>query len=157
MVTHLNYILTKLHNTGYSVVIADDDADDQFLIQKALKEVNEQCSFIPVTNGLQLMDMLLKEGNYKDQTVIKPDIILLDINMPKLDGFSALERVRSNANLRHIPTYMLSTSRSEQDKHKSVLLGATAFYSKPNQFAMLKAIMVEVFESARLILQKSIA
>jgi CheY-like chemotaxis protein len=144
-----------MNNYKYSIVIADDDVDDQFLILKAIKEINNECHLITVENGLQLMDLLLGKGSYAGKSAFKPDIILLDINMPILDGFAALEQIRSNEKLKNIPTYILSTSRSEIDKFKSNKLGANAFYSKPNQFSQLKAIIVEICENARVSLAKN--
>jgi two-component system, response regulator len=147
--------LSSTTNYKYSIVIADDDADDQFLIQKAIKEVNSEYRYETVANGLQLMELLLRKGRYENAPVFKPDIILLDINMPILDGFSALEQIRSHEKLKNIPTYILSTSRSEIDVFKSNKLGANAFYSKPNQFSQLKNIIVEICENARVMIEKN--
>lgn len=127
-----------------SILVADDDVDDQFLIQQAVKETSPEHKLAAVHNGLQLMDFLLRKGKYLQEETFMPDLILLDINMPLLDGFEVLAMMRKDETLKNIPTYILSTSRSEQDMKRSLQLGASAFYSKPHQYAQLKGIIGEI-------------
>jgi CheY-like chemotaxis protein len=131
--------LTTAPDKNYRIIVADDDDDDQYLIRQALKETLKSHSVKTVNNGLELVHHLFNEAvPAKDDL---PDFILLDLNMPLLDGFSVLEQVRSNEHTKTIPVYVLTTSRFETDKLKSKEMGANGFYSKPYQFEQLKGII----------------
>ena len=75
------------------------------------------------------MDLLLQRNKYNKYDDI-PDLILLDLNMPLMDGFEALKQIKSTPKLKDIPVYIISTSRSEKDKEMALKLGATGFYHK---------------------------
>lgn len=124
---------------NFRIIVADDDDDDQYLIGQALRETLKSHSLKTVNNGLELVELLFNEENQKNEEL--PDFILLDLNMPLLDGFSVLEQVRSNENTKSIPVYVLTTSRFEIDRKKSHEMGANGFYSKPYQFEQLKGII----------------
>lgn len=128
---------------SFSIIIADDDKDDQYIIQQALKETKLSHDLIIVSNGLELIDYLFGKGTF-DSQVKKPDLILMDLNMPLLDGYGVLEQVKSSDDLKNIPVYILSTSRFEYDKQKSLQLGAADFFSKPYQFEDLKVIIKDI-------------
>jgi CheY-like chemotaxis protein len=124
--------------------MADDDPDDQYLVKKALEESDILHSFKPLSNGLQLMDMLLCRGTFAEAAGPLPDCILLDLNMPLLDGFETLSLIKADQALRNIPVYILSTTRSDKDRAKAIDMGASGFYIKPAKFATLKAIISEI-------------
>lgn len=124
--------------------MADDDPDDQYLIKKAFEESEIPHSFVSLNNGLQLMDMLLCRGSFAEAAGPLPDCILLDVNMPLLDGFETLSLIKNDQLLKNIPIFILSTSRSEGDRAKAVELGATGFYIKPAKFVTLKNIVSEI-------------
>jgi CheY-like chemotaxis protein len=128
---------------SFLIIIADDDRDDQYIIQQALKETKLKHHLVFVSNGLELVDYLLGK-NDQNPAASKPDLILMDLNMPLLDGYGVLEQVRSNNDLKDIPVYILSTSRFDYDKEKSLKLGATDFFSKPYQFEELKLIIKDI-------------
>jgi two-component system response regulator len=137
---------------SFSIIIADDDKDDQFIIQQAVKETNINHNLVFVSNGLELMNYLLKKNPFETVSS-KPDLILMDLNMPLLDGYGVLEQVKSNQDLRDIPIYILSTSRFEYDRQKSIEWGATEFHSKPYQFDELKVIIKDICTKTLLSLQ----
>jgi CheY-like chemotaxis protein len=83
------------------------------------------CGLI-ITVGLQI----LASGYNYSHIEGYPDLILLDLNMPMMDGFEALSIIKSNSNLQHIPVYILTTSKAEKDKANALKLGASGFYSK---------------------------
>jgi CheY-like chemotaxis protein len=139
--------LETAHEKNYHIIVADDDDDDQYLIKQALRETLRSHSVRAVNNGLELVDLLFKEEPPKKEAL--PDFILLDLNMPLLDGYSVLEKVRGNEHTKHLPVYILTTSRFEHDKQKSQELGATGFYSKPYQFEQLKGIIRSICEATR--------
>jgi CheY-like chemotaxis protein len=133
-----------MNTVEFNIVIADDDIDDQHVIKQAIAETNISYKTFIVNNGLELMDMLLSKGKYENQGPLMPQLIIMDLNMPLLDGYGVLTRLKSNNDLKNIPVYMLSTSRFEYDKQKSVELGAIDFFSKPYQFEELKNIIREI-------------
>ena len=131
-------------NSGpYKIVVADDDCDDQFFLVEAFKKSGEEHQIEAVSNGAQLMELLLKEGAYKDKEY-KPDLILLDLNMPVMDGFTALSRIKKNKQLKDIPVFILTTSRRENDKTTCNLLGADDFFSKPSEIKMLHGLVKDI-------------
>jgi CheY-like chemotaxis protein len=136
--------LINKNDRQYRVVIADDDIDDQFLITRAIQETRISHSIYIVHNGIELINLLFTpEGGGREEN--KPDLIVMDLNMPLLDGFGALTRIRANPLYAGVPIYVLSTSRFEYDRVRSKELGATDFYTKPYQFEALKSIVKEIF------------
>lgn len=86
------------------------------------------------------MDYLLRSGSYVNCPEPTPDCILLDINMPLLDGFGALQRIKNFPEFKNIPIYMLTTSMLQEHKEKAISFGANGFYSKVCDLDKLKAI-----------------
>src|SRR5688572_15530932 len=127
----------------FIIVVADDDIDDQELMRTGLKDCKIKVEINAVYNGLQLMDYLLKRESYKN---IKetPDLILLDLNMPLMDGFDVLTEIKKHKGLQKIPLYVITTSRSKDDKAKALELGAAGFYSKGASSRDIKRIMHEI-------------
>src|SRR5687767_6089268 len=101
---------------SFLIVIADDDLDDQYIIQQAIKETMIPHHILLVKNGLELIDLLQKRGAYQETALDKPDMIIMDLNMPLLDGYGVLKQIKADDNLKDIPVYVLSTSRFEYDK-----------------------------------------
>ncbi len=126
------------------IVVADDDLDDQYLIRQAVMEtgIPHQISFL--SNGLQLMNLLLKKGDFADSTDEQPDLVILDLNMPLLDGYGALTQIRANILLKDLPVFVLSTSRFEYDNNRSKQLGANDFFTKPTRIPELKEIIKNI-------------
>src|SRR6476660_2727128 len=92
-----------------TIVIADDDADDREFVMKALKEANIIHKLFEVVDGFQLVQLLENRGK-NDLSDKEPDLVFLDLNMPKVDGFKALQHIKKSLNLKNIPVYILSTS-----------------------------------------------
>jgi CheY-like chemotaxis protein len=127
----------------FQIIVADDDLDDQEMIKLAFLNTNAAFEVIPVYNGLQLMDYLLHRESYKHITDY-PDLIILDLNMPVMDGFEVLQEVHVQKDLKDVPIYILSTSWQDRDKQKAISLGARGFYTKPVSLKELKRIFEEV-------------
>jgi CheY-like chemotaxis protein len=119
------------HSKIINIVFADDDEDDRNFLINALVESHIPHSIETVTGGSQLMDYLVKKGQYKNVT--EPDVIILDLNMPVIDGFSVLKKIKSDKSLKHIPVYILSTSGAQSDIEKSKALGASGYFKKNNK------------------------
>jgi CheY-like chemotaxis protein len=129
----------------FTIVMADDDLDDQELMRKGMKDCRVKVEINAVYNGLQLMDYLLKREAYKNIRSA-PDLVLLDLNMPLMDGFEVLKEIRKHDSLKSIPVYVITTSRSKSDREKALQLGANGFYSKGSSSKDIIAIMREICE-----------
>lgn len=127
----------------FQIVVADDDLDDQEMIKLAFQNINTAFEMIPVYNGLQLMDYIMQRASYKDVKQ-HPDLIILDLNMPVMDGFEVLSELHTDKKLRDLPVYVLSTSWQDFDKQKVIQLGARGFYTKPVSIKELNRICEEV-------------
>ncbi|WP_018688626.1 response regulator [Ahrensia kielensis] len=117
------------------ILIADDDADDRMLIADAFEEANLSNPIDFVVDGLDLLDYLNRHGKYeelKDQDL--PGIILLDLNMPRMDGRAALAEIRKIPAFQTIPIVALTTSKSEEDILQAYNLGVNSFITKPVTF-----------------------
>jgi CheY-like chemotaxis protein len=121
-----------------SILIADDDADDRDLIKAAFDENGAQHHISFVENGEELIKYLRREGHYADNTLHPiPQIILLDLNMPKKDGREALKEIKTDTIFKSIPVVVLTTSMEEKDVVMSYELGVNSFIIKPVTYAEL--------------------
>jgi CheY-like chemotaxis protein len=117
------------------IVLADDSAADRKLTTMALHKALLRNPIHEVKDGEELMDYLRRRGRYADVPVEdKPCLVLLDINMPRKSGLEALEEIKGDAQLRHIPVIMLTTSKAEEDIVRSYQLGVNSFVTKPVNF-----------------------
>jgi CheY-like chemotaxis protein len=126
-----------------TVVIADDDADDRDFIKAALNEAGTKHKLFEVADGLELVLILENRGN-NILSEKEPDLVILDLNMPKVDGFKALQHIKSSLNLKAIPVYILSTSGDKFYIEKALNLGADGFFKKSAKFADIVAMVSEV-------------
>ncbi|MDZ7899364.1 MAG: response regulator [Arcicella sp.] len=117
------------------ILIADDDEDDRMFTREAFDENFEKNETRFVNDGVELMDYLKRRNKYADpQSSPRPSIILLDLNMPKMDGREALREIKSDPDLRIIPVVILTTSKAEQDILKTYDMGVNCFITKPVSF-----------------------
>lgn len=124
------------------ILIAEDDEDDRLLIKEAFVESELPVSLYFVGDGEVLMDYLHHRGGYCEVSQSpRPDMILLDLNMPKKDGRQALAEIKSDPELRHIPIVILTTSKESKDILRSYDLGANSFITKPVTFGGLVELM----------------
>jgi CheY-like chemotaxis protein len=125
-----------------TILLADDDLDDCQLTEDALRESRLSNELRVVHDGEALLDYLFQRGPYAAAgTAPCPGLILLDLNMPRMDGREALALIKANPELRHIPVLVLTTSRSEEDIYRSYDLGASSYISKPVTFSGLVEVM----------------
>jgi two-component system response regulator len=120
-------------NRQRTILIADDDEDDRFLVKSALEDCQITCSVKYVENGVEVINYL-ENGRAEFH---KPSLILLDLNMPKKDGREALREIKNNPELRSIPVIILTTSKAAEDVNLCYGLGANGYIVKPNSFSEL--------------------
>jgi CheY-like chemotaxis protein len=124
------------------ILIAEDDPEDRMLTTEALEESKLVNTIQFVENGEDLILYLENKGKFEDKVKYpKPGIILLDLNMPKMDGREALQIIKSKEILRMIPIVILTTSKAEADILRSYDLGVSSFIAKPVTFNALVEIM----------------
>ncbi len=128
-----------------TILIADDDADDRLLAEHALQEAQLLNNLVSVEDGEKLLNYLQHKEEYSDSDRFPlPGIILLDLNMPKVDGREALKAIKSNEELKHIPVIVLTTSKAEEDIISTYKLGVNAYIRKPVSFEDLVDVMKEL-------------
>lgn len=135
--------------------MVEDNPADVRLTMEAFKDIGASGVMRVVGDGVEALAFLRREGKYAD--VPRPDIILLDLNMPKKDGREVLAEVKADEVLRRIPVIVLTTSRDEQDIYKAYSLHANCYIAKPidlNQFTrMVRTIQEFWLEIAKLPVQ----
>lgn len=119
--------------------MADDDADDRFLVQAAFDENSIGQKILFFEDGEQLLDHL-NQSDPKDQT----SFILLDLNMPRRDGREVLKHLKSHEKLSKIPVIVFSTSKSPDDIQSSYQLGANSYVVKPSSYEGLKEVVRKI-------------
>lgn len=128
-------------STPLVILMADDDADDRLLAREALEESELAYSLELVTDGVELWEYLTSKGDYEASPKPLPGIILLDLNMPRMDGLEVLKKIKKDRKLRLIPVVVLTTSSAEEDLVRSYTLGAASFLTKPVTFEGLVNMM----------------
>jgi CheY-like chemotaxis protein len=130
--------MTQMHGS-LSILVAEDDADDRVLLADAFAESGVVVSLDFVSDGVELMQRLaLRDA---DVNLGLPDLLLLDLNMPRMDGREALRAIREHQRLRHLPVIILTTSKAELDIRVSYQLGANSYVTKPRRFDELIAVL----------------
>ncbi len=124
------------------ILMADDDEDDCLLVKEAFAQNRLRNDLRFVADGEELLDYLYRRKRYSDPAAAPcPQIILLDLNMPRKDGREALREIKNNPELRRIPVVVLSTSEDQRDVSLCYDLGANSFITKPVTFSSLVQIV----------------
>ncbi len=130
------------------IVLIEDNPSDIYLTRLALEESGLAFELTSFQSGADaLLALCPGEGTARDSLI--PDLILLDLNTPRVDGFEVLTSLRSNPRLAHVPVAVITSSASPADKHRAVLIGATTFIQKPTQLA---AFMEGIGSAVKLLL-----
>lgn len=117
-----------------AILLAEDDKKDVELTLNALAEHNLANKVTVVRDGAEVLDYLYRRGQFADRPEGHPVVVLLDLKMPKVDGFEVLRQVKSDPKLKTIPIVVLTSSRQDQDMVESYNLGANAYVVKPVAF-----------------------
>ncbi|MDZ4815113.1 MAG: response regulator [Verrucomicrobiota bacterium] len=127
------------------ILIVDDDLEDRMLAKKALLASRLSNKVFFVEDGQDALDFLHQRNKYSDSSIYpQPDLILLDLNMPKVNGHQVLEEIKKSQTLKSIPVVILTTSQAEEDIVRSYYLGTNSYISKPVSFDGLVQVMKEL-------------
>jgi CheY-like chemotaxis protein len=126
------------------ILLVEDNEGDILLTLEAFKEMTVKSNIAVVKDGEEAIEFLKKQGKYTDSSM--PNLILLDINMPKLNGIEVLDFIKKDGNLKKIPVVMLTTSSSESDISECYDKFANCFITKPLDFGKFLNV-VEAIES----------
>ena len=133
---------TKSVGNPVRILVVDDDPVDVRLMQEALRESKVIASMESVYDGVEALAYLRREGKYSQTR--RPDLILLDLNMPKKDGRDVLSELKTDTELRRIPVVILTTSQADQDIIHTYDLGANAYVVKPVNLEQLVSIVKKI-------------
>jgi CheY-like chemotaxis protein len=131
--------------TPFTVLMAEDDPDDRFLIEQAFLELQSRASLRFVEDGEELISYLVRSGKYTDPSLSpRPSLILLDLNMPKKDGREVLFEIKKDPELQKIPVVVWTTSNEIEDKIECQKAGASKYVTKPIDYARLVGAVREL-------------
>ncbi len=124
------------------ILMVEDSPTDALLAREALRDAKVKNSLHEVVDGVEVMAFLKHEGQYADAP--RPDLILLDLNLPKKDGREVLAEIKEDPNLKRIPVVVLTTSKTEEDRLKAYDLSANCFITKPVDFIQFTKIIKSI-------------
>jgi CheY-like chemotaxis protein len=123
------------------VLLAEDDVVVAELVLHTLATMIPALKVVHVKDGVEAIDFLSVRGPYADRLPVNPTLVLLDVKMPRLDGFEVLKRVKTDERLKTTPVIMFTSSEDERDVRESYLLGANAYVVKPVEFRRLTFVL----------------
>ena len=117
------------------ILLVEDNPDDVELTRRALDESNVANKLVVVRDGVEALQYLFREGAYAGRDAADlPEVVLLDLKLPKVDGLEVLRRIRANERTRILPVVVLTSSNAERDIVESYALGANSYIRKPVEF-----------------------
>jgi two-component system response regulator len=124
-----------MRNNERIILLVEDNPDDELLTMMAFRDNKIMNDIVVARDGEEALDYLFGKGDYKNRdTHIQPQLILLDLKLPKVDGLEVLQKIRSTTETRFLPVVVLTSSREEMDIIKSYQLGANSYIRKPVDF-----------------------
>ena len=126
------------------VLLVEDDPGDVLLIEEAFADNKVRNRLHTVSDGVEALQFLRREGEYANAP--QPDLVLLDLNLPRKDGREVLAEVKGDETLRHIPVVVLTTSKAEEDVLRSYKLHANAYVTKPVDFERFIEVVRQIDE-----------
>ncbi len=147
--TYISVTFQKMNKPAkpLSILVVDDDADDQYFIKEAFHQYDSDAQIAALFDGQALLDLVQNNGIFKDHHDFQPDFIILDLNMPLVDGLEALQRLRKLGLLNKWPIYIISTTKSEEQISQVKQYGVRQFYTKPNNLDGYKPLVKEICDS----------
>jgi CheY-like chemotaxis protein len=126
------------------ILLVEDDPGDVLLIEEAFTDNKVRNRLHTVSDGVEALAFLRRQDGYADAP--RPDLILLDLNLPRVDGREVLGEVKADEELRHIPVVVLTTSKAEEDVLRSYKLHANAYVTKPVDFDRFIEVVRQIDE-----------
>jgi two-component system response regulator len=118
------------------ILLVEDNPDDELLTLRALKKNNIANEVVIARDGVEALDFLFATGAHAGRdTAVQPQVVLLDLNLPRISGHEVLKRLRADARTRHLPIVVLTSSKEEEDLLESYSNGANAYVRKPVEFS----------------------
>jgi two-component system, response regulator len=118
------------------ILLVEDNPDDEALTLRALKKNNIKNEVVVAHDGAEALDYIFGEGTYSGRDVrVVPQVILLDLKLPKVDGFEVLRKLRADERTKRLPVVILTSSNEEQDRISGYDLGANSYVRKPVEFS----------------------
>jgi CheY-like chemotaxis protein len=130
------------HLTPIEVLLVEDDPGDVLMTQEALADHKVRNRLSVVSDGEEALAYLRREGQFAD--AVRPDLVLLDLNLPRRDGREVLAEIKSDQKLRHIPVVVLTTSQADEDILSSYSLHANAYVTKPVDFDRFLSVVRQI-------------
>jgi CheY-like chemotaxis protein len=124
------------------ILLVEDDADHTELVRRAIEELDRDVRLVALADGEVALDYLFRRGEWADpQRSPKPRLVLLDLRLPRLDGFSVLREVKSSPALRHVPVVILTSSSSDRDVEQAYAEHANSYLVKPHDYERLVTLL----------------
>jgi len=130
------------NGTPVEVLLVEDSPGDVRLTQEAFRDANSSLRLHVASDGVEAMRFLKQEGDRADAP--RPDLVLLDLNLPKMDGREVLAQIKNSAKLKSIPTVILTTSDAEADVAKSYQLQANCYLTKPVELDTFETLVKNI-------------
>jgi len=125
-------MLNKIKGKPVVILLAEDNKADQVFVQRAFNLTEIRNNLFFVNDGVEAMEYMRREGKFNDPKYSpKPDLILLDVNMPRMNGKEVLKELKTDPDLKSVPVIMLTTSDHENDVIESYNFGVNAYITKP--------------------------
>lgn len=135
--------MLKVTDDKKLILLVEDNPDDEALALRALRKSGVDDSVLVARDGAEALDLVFGNGEHGDQGIL-PDLILLDLNLPKLDGMEVLRRMRADERTRLVPVVILTSSREREDLVRGYCLGANSYLRKPTEFKQFLQALDEV-------------
>ena len=134
-----------VHSRPIEVLLVEDNPADVRLTEEAFKDGRVSCHLSVASDGVEAMEYLRREGKF--QTAPRPDLVLLDLNLPRKSGREVLEEIKSDPHLRRIPVMVLTTSSAHQDLASAYSLHANCYITKPLDMDQFRSVVrsIELF------------
>jgi CheY-like chemotaxis protein len=128
-----------------TILLVEDNADDEALTLRALKKNNIKNEVVLARDGVEALDYLFGTGAYADRDLtVMPQVVLLDLKLPRVDGLEVLRRVRQHERTKFLPVVILTSSNEEQDRIRGYGLGANSYVRKPVDFSQFTEAVREL-------------
>lgn len=135
-------VIKVVTDENVPILLVEDNPDDILITKRAFEKGKIKNKLYIIRSGEDAINFLYQKNGYKDAPV--PGLIFLDLNLPGVDGYEVLEKLKKNKNLRHIPVIILTVSSNEEDVIKAYTLGANNYIMKPEKFEDFTEIVVAI-------------